>query len=644
MAYNCSACTTRNTKSCAGLGPTSLWSWAGLSSFRFVCFKEEGSVRGFWLATWRNLSKKSQRAPTNKPQPNGHNGGGSKSFGFQIPVLGNWHCQFVIIKDEECIQSSASASVDLIFKFEKILPGIEKSASMSPARVKNPRILENKIECQTPEKINEPLNTKYHEGYRIMADLFDHMNCSLRLLRLRKRSPTFQNISTQVEVLAKRKFLYKHLAQMKFILPEAIKIDRILVQDKKTPCMKTDMNITLLFDIVEGHGEVSDFIAVRQVFASRLINFFAMHPEACDVPEAILPEPFSQRREIPLLEKLPINSSMEFKATSNETELFLEKVHPYPYVSRHFSHNAVVAEAEKAQLLASPVPLPSSGGMNNHGIKNEQKKEFPVLSSKPDSITELDIKKGQQNKPCSKFSIINHSVQLNHPQRSSASSVSEGPLVKLTSSADSIMIETPTPLTPRRSMPSCDAKHVTMNSQSASCHKPAKRILDFSHLEGDKISLDCTADESDCYKVVNKNIPKTKEGLFEDGNVTCSLATLEVEQILGCGNEDLEKSQKSALLCQQMSACPADLVTIIHSIFKSLNWSPITKEELVHKIIMNNFDVVERREVEEQIDLLERHVPDWIHRKSSGGDTMYNIKKVPNLNLVLSKLKANMII
>lgn len=71
----------------------------------------------------------------------------------------------------------------------------------------------------------------------------------------------------------------KHLAQMKFILPEAIKIDRILVQDKKTPCMKPDMNITLLFDIVEGHREVSDFIAVRQVFASRLINFFAMHPE-----------------------------------------------------------------------------------------------------------------------------------------------------------------------------------------------------------------------------------------------------------------------------------------------------------------------------------------------------------------------------
>lgn len=233
---NWSACTTRNTKSCAGLGPTSLWSSAGLSSFRFVCFKEEGYVRGFWLATWHNLSKKAQRAPTNKPQPNGHKGGGylrlfikilhsnmlniprlanvslhretlislqrivgfsnppstiylinrwrllsklrSKSFGFlQIPVLGNWHCQFVIIMDEECIQSSATASVDLIFKFEKILPGVEKSASMSPARVKNPRILENKIECQTPEKINEPLNTKYHEGQAQLPDPIFHGFC-----------------------------------------------------------------------------------------------------------------------------------------------------------------------------------------------------------------------------------------------------------------------------------------------------------------------------------------------------------------------------------------------------------------------------------------------------------------------------------
>ncbi|KAK1356948.1 hypothetical protein POM88_050204 [Heracleum sosnowskyi] len=45
------------------------------------------------------------------------------------------------------------------------------------------------------------------------------------------------------------------------------------------------------------------------------------------------------------------------------------------------------------------------------------------------------------------------------------------------------------------------------------------------------------------------------------------------------------------------------------------NCSSITKEELVHKIIMNALDVVEKREVEEQIDLLEKLGPDWIGKK-----------------------------
>lgn len=72
-------------------------------------------------------------------------------------------------------------------------------------------------------------------------------------------------------------------------------------------------------------------------------------------------------------------------------------------------------------------------------------------------------------------------------------------------------------------MPGCDAEHETINSQSASCYKPAKRILDFLHLEGDKIALDCITDQSDYYKVVNQNIPKTTETPFEDENVTFSL-------------------------------------------------------------------------------------------------------------------------
>ncbi|KAM1434228.1 hypothetical protein ACFX11_016158 [Malus domestica] len=150
----------------------------------------------------------------------------------------------------------------------------------------------------------------------------------------------------------------------------------------------------------ETHSQVSDFMALRQVFNFRLIHFFALHPEACDVLDAILVEPFSQRQRV------------------------------------------VVAQTEKTQLLASPSPTPSDGVRNN---------------------------KNGQNK-----------VQL------------------------------PALLTPRRPMPSCDAEHETINSQSTSCYTPAKRILNFSHSE-------------DYYKVVNQNIPKTTETPFEDENVTFSL-------------------------------------------------------------------------------------------------------------------------
>ncbi|KAL6183379.1 hypothetical protein ACLB2K_044790 [Fragaria x ananassa] len=527
------------------------------------------------------------------------------------------------------------------FHCEKILTGVENSAT--PVKITS-----NKIECPTPEKLSDPLPTNLLDGkaqlpknYRTTADFLDHMNCSLRLLCLRKRSTTFQNVSTQVEILAKRKFLYRHLAQIKFILPEAIKIDWVLVSDKETQFMKPDMNISLLFDIVKGHHEISDFIALRQVFASRLMSFFAMHPEASDVPEAILPEPFSKRSQRPVLKQLSADYLIEPQPASNETELLSEKVCLYPYISRHFSRNNIVSETEKAQVLCSPLPLPSADGMNNQGIKDGLQKQFLVLSHDP----EQDIKNWKPKEPCSKPSIIDHSIHLNHPQPPIGSSVPDSPLVKLTSSANSLMVETPQPLPPRRSMPSCDAKHETLDTQkSTSCNKPAKRVLDFSDLEGDKSAVDSTVDELTGYKIVHQDIPKATGKTVKDRHLTCSPASQEVKRVLGFSNEDCKKTQTSSSMRLQMSTRLAEIVTLIYGVLKSFNWSSITKEELVHKIIMNSLDVVERKEVEEQFELLERHVPDWIQSKLlSSGDIMYTVKKVPNLDSVLSKLKHQIV-
>lgn len=81
-----------------------------------------------------------------------------------------------------------------------------------------------------------------------------------------------------------RKFEYKHLAQIKYILPEAIQINKILVHDTETMCMKPEIKVTLLFDVVEGHCEPSAFIALSNAFASRLENFLSTQPEVMLLP------------------------------------------------------------------------------------------------------------------------------------------------------------------------------------------------------------------------------------------------------------------------------------------------------------------------------------------------------------------------
>ncbi|KAG5045135.1 hypothetical protein JHK86_014541 [Glycine max] len=151
------------------------------------------------------------------------------------------------------------------FKCEKVLETVDES-----------------IVCPTPQKNEEPLTVKSKEGqtnlpekYSTLADLFGHMSCSLRLLYLCKKAPIFK-------MFAARKFSHAHLAQMKYILPKSVYIDRVLVHDKKSLCVVPDMKITLKFEVVKDcFGESAD-LALRRYFKSKLIDFFDMHPE--DMP------------------------------------------------------------------------------------------------------------------------------------------------------------------------------------------------------------------------------------------------------------------------------------------------------------------------------------------------------------------------
>lgn len=522
----------------------------------------------------------------------------------------------------------------LDLKCQQILPGVEKSDALSPSPVKTSGIVgnlnsETEIASLTPQKTSEPLHANFKEKeinlpdkYKTIAEFFDRMNCSLRLLGLRKKPTTFQNICTQVEILTKRKFSYRHLAQIKYILPEVVQIDYILIHDVKSLCMKPDMKISLLFDVIEGHQEKSTFMALRQVFAYRLLDFFNTHPEGCDIPEAILPEPFNQRTQNIIPKSLPVDSSIESQPTS-EVELLADSSHLNPSFRRQFSEKAVVAETGKNQLLASLVPLLSSSDIvTNKDIKSKQHKESSELYSES--------------------TIIKPPVGLICPQSSVSSSACESPYLKHRMVSDCLMVETPAQLTPKRSMPSCDNKLKTVTRQmGTSCHMPTKRSLDFSRLEDDESVLN-TLDEPECHKVIHDTLSQTVEakGVQVEEEASGSVELLQkVEESNDCTGNAHEMKQRVLVTSQQVSTCLVDLVALIHHIFLSLGCFSITKEELVHKIIMNNCDIIERREIEEQIELLEKLIPEWIFRKLAPcGDLLYSIRKESNLDSVCARL------
>lgn len=79
-----------------------------------------------------------------------------------------------------------------------------------------------------------------------------------------------------------RRFTHGHLAQLKFILPEAIVINKILVFDERTSCMKPDLRITINRDAVESDAKSLSECGsmwLRKLFRARLRDFCKSHPE-----------------------------------------------------------------------------------------------------------------------------------------------------------------------------------------------------------------------------------------------------------------------------------------------------------------------------------------------------------------------------
>ena len=81
-----------------------------------------------------------------------------------------------------------------------------------------------------------------------------------------------------------RRFSYGHLAQMKFIVPEAIELKKVMIFDERTSCMKPDLHISFNFSVLDYKDDLetgNQYMQLRKLFKARLSEFASSHPEVC---------------------------------------------------------------------------------------------------------------------------------------------------------------------------------------------------------------------------------------------------------------------------------------------------------------------------------------------------------------------------
>ncbi|KAL5796547.1 hypothetical protein ACOSQ2_001367 [Xanthoceras sorbifolium] len=515
-------------------------------------------------------------------------------------------------------------------------------------------------------------STKLPEKYRQLGDFFDSLDSAIRLLKLKRSMSTFTNIAPKIECLTDRRFSYSHLAQLKFLLPEAIEIKKVLMFDEKTSCMKPDLHVSIIVDAIECDSKVksdSKNMNLRKVFRARLMDFLKDHPEGDEIPEGTLPEPFNLSK--PNLHsnmiKNPTSSTFNVSSTDGPTEqqqvlsatcdkdvLKVTKVPSVPLVvaaashlpqgfRRHFSQKLTHDKAEKTEAeqksskisiepsavpdlepclnqissgeeasfaaAVSPIKLSSkSTSSGKYFPYNASSACFPLSCPPATPVKEIDPVANKDGSP----------IKSDSMQSTPA---------KLASTPARLMTTTPASQPPKRCY--MTPENVSTSSPDKLIRRaPRSRSLKFDTPEkNEKVETDFNQMES--RSVDDDILDILPESLLQ------SIKEKEKKAV-----EERDPAISQAKRRRQMIACLPKLFNMIHFFFQSIKRSVITKEELIHKMISSQYDITDRREVEEQITLLLELVPEWISEKlSCGGDLLVCINKMSSPESIRAQLE-----
>ncbi|KAK9164921.1 hypothetical protein Scep_000112 [Stephania cephalantha] len=477
------------------------------------------------------------------------------------------------------------------------------------------------------------LPIKLPEKYEILGEFFDRMESSIRLLKTKRRTRTFTNISKGVESMMDRRFTHKHLAQMKHILPEVIEIEKVLSCDEQTLCMKPDLQITLQGDALESKLEEkkgSEYTDLRKVFRSRLLEFFKAYPEVDDIPEEPLPEPFNQSKpnvSMSML-SLPAGSSSDTLTVDNG----MVASHLSRSIVRRFVGKVPIPESKKSQVLAitsQPSPPPIAI-LENSGSSNGNSSSSVISHIKPSSklpIIQSQLSSDEYLVGRSTSSLEGNGVDTVGQMEKKQSFQMEIDQRQVTPAKDiltpaRLRTSTPDLQTPKRSCISHD-DDVTVSPDKLLRRPPTIRTLLFptpvknNQAKDEMNNQGRSSFDADIVKLL-------PESLLQ------SIREKERKVAEGC---DIAISQ--AKRRRQMISCLPKLFNMIHLIFQSANRCVLTKEELIHKTITSHYDIVDRYEIEEQFKLLLELVPDWISEKVGfSGDVLLSVNKTSSPDLI----------
>uniref|UniRef100_A0A0D9W2G9 CDT1 Geminin-binding domain-containing protein n=1 Tax=Leersia perrieri TaxID=77586 RepID=A0A0D9W2G9_9ORYZ len=444
-----------------------------------------------------------------------------------------------------------------------------------------------------PAPVRSPVKrkAKLPESYEMLCEFFNCFESSTRLLRMKGSKATFPNICASIQHLSERRFTYSHLAQLKYIMPEAIVINKILLRDETTCCMKPDLQVNLLVDAVEGvakqKGETG-YSALRRIFRQRLVDFFRDHPEGDDIPEHELPHPFSQTtsgapQAVPEDIPKPVCAVQSSSASDRQNVAMSHMPHSF---KRMFSQRSVIAAATTG--ITSPLEKVEPSIMSPLSRKS-------LLRSPVSGSMSIDGESEAHGK-----SVLDVAF---------SSGVSEGTPAKFTSTPVRLMAATPVLQTPKRpvSGTGCDTPPLKMAKRSARTKLFMTPTKDASSMDAEKQSTSAsTVDGDDEFLSF---LPKSLLQSVKDKETRA----LEQKQT---GFADRIKREK-------LLASLPSIFDIIFLIYQSRQCSVMTKQELIHKIIASNPKIVDRGEVEYQLRLLEEIIPDWISEKTArAGDVL----------------------